>query len=232
MIAIYFFLSSIIAPNFIEIGSDNYNYYIMNMSVYFTVFFLMTLGGGPFTAGFSYVIRNFSREEHAFVVSDFFEHTRKNLKQSFLVTIIDIFLIVICFININFYSTATILNPSFTFIAKVIMIIFFLMYLIARMYLYSLMVTFDSRLFKLYKLSYMLTILKLPQMILMFIINIAIYSLFSFASIQLFAFILTPFFLLSLTYLSQSIYTTAVIKENVLFDNKDQDKNNKQIFSD
>ncbi|MBR6729108.1 MAG: YesL family protein, partial [Clostridia bacterium] len=36
---------------------------------------------GPFTAGFTYVLRNWSRQEHAFLVSDFFEFTKKNWKQ-------------------------------------------------------------------------------------------------------------------------------------------------------
>ena len=40
---------------------------------------------GPATAGLTYVLRNFAREEHSWVVSDFFEQCKKNLKQGLIV---------------------------------------------------------------------------------------------------------------------------------------------------
>ena len=43
---------------------------------------------GPFTAGLTYVIRNYAKQEHAFMASDFFEHSKKNWKQALIVSIL------------------------------------------------------------------------------------------------------------------------------------------------
>ena len=51
----------------------------------FVPFMLM----GPFIAGLTYVVRNWARQEHAFLVSDFFEHTKKNLVQGLLLSVLN-----------------------------------------------------------------------------------------------------------------------------------------------
>lgn len=229
---IYFLLSSLIVPYFVDMSMENYQFHIAALSGYITVFLLMTLGGGPFTAGFCYVIRNFSREEHAFVASDFFEHTKKNLKQSLVITFIDILLIFLYFINIGFYNNFNDLSPLIEFAAKALMTIFAVIYLISRMYLYSLMVTFDAKLSALYKFSYILAMLKLPQNMLLLLANIAVFLLAAMTPPGFFLFFVSPIFLLSLTYLAQSMYTTAVIKENIYFDDDEKKNKSDRIFND
>ena len=46
--------------------------------------FLILALFAPTFAGLTFLCRNFSRQEHVFLVSDFFEHTKKNWKQSVL----------------------------------------------------------------------------------------------------------------------------------------------------
>ncbi len=230
--AVYFYLSTIIVFNLFDAGMDNYFYNVIVFSVYISIFLLMVLGGGPFTAGFCYVMRNFSREEHSFVVSDFFEHTKKNLKQSLVVTLIDLVFVFMIFLNIYFYASINIANLKLAYIARPILLIFTVSFFISRMYLYSLMVTFNANLKKLFKVSFLLTMLKLPQNIMMLAINIALFVLSLMAPPLIFIFIISPLLLLSITYLSQSMYTTAVIKNNIHFDNEKQKDTDKQIFTD
>ncbi|MBQ2696349.1 MAG: YesL family protein, partial [Clostridia bacterium] len=47
---------------------------------------------GPFVAGLTYVLRNWARQEHVFIVSDFFEHTKKNWKQGLALSVLNTFL--------------------------------------------------------------------------------------------------------------------------------------------
>lgn len=230
--AVYFFMSTIVVANLFDAGIENYSYNVLVFSVYITLFLLMVLGGGPFTAGFCYVIRNFSREEHAFVVSDFFEHTKKNLKQSLIVTLIDFVFIFLIFVNINFYTSINSANLKVAYFTRPVLLVFTVSYFMSRMYLYSLMVTFEANLKKIFKVSYLLTMLKLPQNVMMFAINIALFVLSAMAPSLIFIFIITPLLLLSITYLSQSMYTTAVIKNNIHFDNEKQKDTDKQIFMD
>ena len=59
---------------------------------------------GPAYAGITYILRNYSREEHAFIGSDFKEHALKNFRQSSIVSIVNTLLFVIMLTGIKVYS--------------------------------------------------------------------------------------------------------------------------------
>ena len=61
---------------------------------------------GPVHAGVTYVLRNYSREEHAFVWMDFKEHALKNLKQSLISSLISLVVTIVLAVNFSFYSRA------------------------------------------------------------------------------------------------------------------------------
>ena len=59
---------------------------------------------GPFNAGVTYVLRNWARDEHSFVLSDFKDALKANWKQALVISLIDgvmPFLVVTCW---RFYS--------------------------------------------------------------------------------------------------------------------------------
>jgi hypothetical protein len=58
---------------------------------------------GPAQAGFTYVLRNYAREEHAFIWWDFKENALRNLKESIIISIIGFIFVIIMGIAINFY---------------------------------------------------------------------------------------------------------------------------------
>lgn len=127
---------------------------------------------GPAQAGISYVLRNFSREEHAFIWGDFRDHAKKNWKQSTLTCLISLFAFVILSINFSFYAN----NPfgGNTFIGGIftgLVIILFGIFTMMQMYIYPMMVTFKLTLKQLYKNSLLLTIAKLPSNIGIMIIS-------------------------------------------------------------
>ena len=68
------------------------------------IFVLSLFLAGPATAGFVYVIRNFQREEHAWVLSDFFEHFRKNFKQATAMAFIDAIVYFMLYVAFVFYA--------------------------------------------------------------------------------------------------------------------------------
>ncbi len=113
---------------------------------------------GPTTAGLTYVCRNFARQEHAFIASDFFEHTKKNLRQGLLASII---------ITLAFYLfiTAVIFYYNSGINRTLVMMLSALMgyiLVIASFYVYPLMVTFDLKLSVIFKNSVLLAFLNLP----------------------------------------------------------------------
>ena len=63
---------------------------LITLNLIYFVFCIPIVTIGPATAGFTYVLRNFSREEHSFVWMDFFDNFKKNFKQSFIVSLLNL----------------------------------------------------------------------------------------------------------------------------------------------
>lgn len=121
---------------------------------------------GPAIAGFTYVIRNFQREEHAWVLSDFKDNFKNNFKQASILAIIDSIVYFILYVAFVFYTYAlpahstaiTELAPMLTAVIAVITIIYTWMHY----YLYVMMVTFDLSLKDMFKNALLFSIGKLP----------------------------------------------------------------------
>ena len=154
---------------------------IILASITVFVFTMLHVSIGPFAAGYTYILRNFSREEHAFLLGDFKEHARKNLKQSLIVSLINIimtFLIIfdtVWFANqgkgtdgLNIYKIATIL-----------LFISFGLFSMMNMYIYPMMITVELSIKNLYKNAFIFSILKLiPNLIFMIVCFIIIAATF------------------------------------------------------
>lgn len=60
---------------------------------------------GPFTAGATYVLRNWARDEHSFVWSDFWDAVKANWKQALVVSAISGLMPYMLFMGYTFYGT-------------------------------------------------------------------------------------------------------------------------------
>lgn len=109
---------------------------------------------GPAQAGFTYILRNYSREEHAFIWWDFKDNAKSNFKQSIIISLIDFVVFILFGIILNFYfnveygSEAASLMIIF---ARAMLIITFVIYLIMHMYIYPMLVTFKLSIKQLYR---------------------------------------------------------------------------------
>lgn len=118
---------------------------------------------GPAQAGFTYILRNYSREEHAFLWWDFKDNALANFKQSMIISIIDFFAVIIFGISINFYYLQTPDNPRmalFFTLSRAILILVFIIYFMMHMYMYPMLVTFKLTLRQLYKNSFIFAMAK------------------------------------------------------------------------
>lgn len=98
---------------------------------------------GPFTCGLTYILRNYAREEHAFI-SDFFSKARENWKQGLVFGIIDVLAVVILWVNINYskiIEANSISMELFAVFIKYLTIVLFVFYLFMRNYTYQMVVT-------------------------------------------------------------------------------------------
>jgi len=130
-------------------------------SVFVTMPILTT---GPVQAGMTYILRNYSREEHAFIWWDFKEHALKNLKQSLIICAIDFFAVIIMGISLNFYgamASSSIMYTAALGILILVLILFFMMHL----FIYPMMVTFKLTVKQIYKNAMIFSIIKfLPNL--------------------------------------------------------------------
>jgi len=161
---------------------------IFAVAIFLTCMSLVTIG--PVQAGFTYVLRNYSREEHAFIWWDFKQAAKKNFKQSLIVSAIDLVLTMLLAIDINYYYNPGEKGIVSNILSTTVLMIIFL-YIMMHMYIYPMMVTFNLNIKQLYKNALMLSMAKfLPNLLI-----ISVCGLIWFFALFLYSFVFIVFFL-------------------------------------
>lgn len=154
---------------------------------------------GPVTAGMTYILRNFAREEHAWIFSDLYERSKQNFRQGLIAGLIDIILIFSFLLYMGMQPVDGMMGHVTT-IFRYIVIAVFIIYQIMRFYLYTIMVTFDMKFIAILKNSFLFSVLGLFKNLLSILfcaIAIAL-SFFEFSGLCL-DFVFFPLITLSLT---------------------------------
>jgi uncharacterized membrane protein YesL len=118
---------------------------------------------GPATAGASFVLRNWARGEHSFVVSDFFEQFRKNWKQALGVSTITGALPALVYLLFRFYAALVRDVGALFVIPQAIVLIAAAAWLLMLEVVYTLMITYRLTFRQLLRNALMLSLARLPQ---------------------------------------------------------------------
>lgn len=145
-----------------------------------TYLFVVLWGMGPATAGITYVLRNFAREEHAWIWSDFKDALKSNFKQAIAVFAIDLVVFILFYFAITFYMQMPGLIGALRYIIILVAVIFTMMHF----YIYPLMVTFKLSLKDLYRNSLLFALGKLPSNLLVLAILLLVHLGSVFAAIN------------------------------------------------
>jgi uncharacterized membrane protein YesL len=168
---------------------------------------------GPAQAGFTYLLRNYAREEHAFIWSDFKEHAMKNFKESIIICLIDLAVVLIVGIDINIYMKMQ-KSGILTFIATAFLTLSFVIYLMMHMYIYPMLVTFKLSIKEIYKNALIFSIIKfLPNL---GILAISFIILFVTFYSPIIGFILFPVITLSTIGLLTNFYVYPKLKKYMM----------------
>ena len=131
-------------------------------------------------AGMTYVTRNFSREKHVFLMSDFFDTIKKNWKQALANGIIEL-VVGGCLIFDIFYAwgwlnaeESTGILPLLFFVFTMFLVVIFCF---ARFYLYFQMITFKMSLKQLWKNSLLFAIIGLKENLIIAVTLVLLYAL-------------------------------------------------------
>ncbi|MFU0833340.1 MAG: DUF624 domain-containing protein [Oscillospiraceae bacterium] len=135
-------------------------YLLSSLSPNWVVNLLLVLLVSPFIAGITFVTRNYAREEHAFLLSDFFEATKNNWKAFLINGAVCYFLYVVIDVAIKFYYSKLSSNGIWYFALGICIAIAFLL-VFAQYYVPVMIVTFDLTLMQIYKNALIFAVLGL-----------------------------------------------------------------------
>jgi uncharacterized membrane protein YesL len=168
---------------------------------------------GPFTAGYTYILRNFVREEHAFIWSDYKEVAKRNFKQSVLATLVNVIGFSLIVFNILYYNISAAKNPI-VLLPMMLSSMAFVIFLFMNYYIYVMIVTFDLKLSQIYKNAFIFAVMGLGRNILVTIVLLVlIYAHWVFALPSL---LLIPFISLSFAGLLLNFAVWPMIKKHMI----------------
>lgn len=136
-----------------------YNTVIMRALLFLVPAIALT---GPFQAGMAYVTRNWARDEHAFVWSDFKDALIANWKQSLVISLITGLVPLVVYVGYRFYGDMTPANMLFI-VPQMLTAMLGLVWALALVYFYPLMVTYKMSIPTLLRNGFLLAVGRLPQ---------------------------------------------------------------------
>lgn len=137
----------------------------------------------PFCAGLTIVTRNYAREEHAFILTDFMDTVKQNWKPFLLNGLLLYVFISIMFVSISYYRNLSTHNIIGT-IAAVICIVITYIVICGQYYVPVLIVTFDLKLSQILKNSLIFAIVGLLRNFVITLLLILLVLIYYFALIM------------------------------------------------
>lgn len=108
------------------------------------------IGLSVITSGLAYVLRNFARQQHVFLWTDFFETIKKNWKQSLAIGTIDYIVYLMMSTAFNFYNVHIKVNVWYS-IPLILCVLLIVVFTTMQYYLHMMLITFDISVKKILK---------------------------------------------------------------------------------
>jgi uncharacterized membrane protein YesL len=182
---------------------------LIQLNLLYLLFCIPIITIGPATAGMTLVLRNWARDDHSWVWSDFWDGMKSNFWQALAVFGIDALAAIILWVNIQFYNAMGQTNQIF-FMIKYLVLGIALIFAMMHIYIYPMMVTYKLRLRDMFKNAFIFTAAKLPHTIGIFALCVGLFI----ASIYLYV---LPLFIItfSLCGLIVNSFTNAVFDKYI-----------------
>jgi len=178
------------------------------MIIIAAVFLIVTFGWQ--NVGATYILRNMVRGEPVFLFSDYFYAIKRNLKQGFLMGVLDLTVIFLLVFDYFYFKSlpSSFFIDFFYFAILLIAILYFLM----RMYIYLMLVTFELSIRKILKNALIFSVLGIKRSI-MAIIGLVLFGALQFVLFMVFQLtplgIALPLILMLLYFLGVTSFTCA-----------------------
>lgn len=145
----------------------------------------------PATLGFTYILRNVQRWQHAWIWHDFIKHTKKSYWQGVVngvVTLLCYFFFIFAY---GAYRSGIINLGIYNYPLSIVMLLCILVFTWMQFYVNTMIVTFDLKMKQVYQNAFIFAIAKLPLNILISLICIVLFYLLLLIPIPFITFFLT-----------------------------------------
>ncbi len=172
---------------------------------------------GPITMGYTYVLRNFAREEHAWM-SDFWGRAWKNAKQGLFFGIMDIVVLILCVGGMigGFAEAGKNLSYALSVIRSVVCVIALVIWFFMRHYTYLMAVTVNLSVFHILKNAWLFVVLGFGRNLLSSLVTLACIVITFILRIPLLTIILLPLFFYSLSWFCTVFTCYPIIKKYII----------------
>lgn len=134
---------------------------------------MLLIPSGLAQAGIANVTRNLTRDKHSFGLSDYFDTIKANWKQSLIVGILNLLVTVLLCFGLLFYYNS---DGIFSDIALGFLLICFVIFSFMRYYMWTIIITFDLPVSKIYKNSFLLAFVNFKSNLFVGVIELALYA--------------------------------------------------------
>lgn len=168
---------------------------------------------GPAMCGYTFMLRNFARQQHAWN-SDFWDRSLKNFKQGLFFGLLDLALLAVFAFNLSINTAAAGNLAGIFTLVRYLSFALLLLYLFMRNYVYLLAVTFELNVFQILKNAWIFSVIGLWRNLLVLVVNAALIVaclLFTWPEL-----ILVPLFLFSLTGFVSMFTCYPVVKKHMI----------------
>lgn len=212
-------------------------YFSTSSYICFGISILSVFTFGLSNVGAAYVIRGYNRGDPIFLISDFFGTIKRNWKQGLIVGIADIFLSFILVFDFLFWNGQNgFTGGIFMYFSLFLCVLYFIM----RFYIYTITITFDLSVYKIFKDAFLLTFLGFKRNIVaVFGLLILLFISFYLCTLYLPVGVLMPIILtLALSMFISGYASYPVIKKYMIDpyyneETSDEDENEEEsIFED
>ena len=219
VLTLYYIIISIFAENVMPESVNAVA--VVQFAAILTLLVSILWGTGPASLGYTYILRNTAREEHTFLISDFFEKTKKSFFRGLVFLIVDIVLLASFSTAIlTYWELAKEVGGIYTVLLFLTLLVI-VVYTIMHFYLYEMEVTFNDKILTIYKNSFLMALATLPMCVLIGIL-ICIISLLLLSFLVPFAILIVGFLCwIGFMRFMVDFYTARTIKRVILCKNEE-----------
>ncbi|MGI6172305.1 MAG: DUF624 domain-containing protein [Christensenellales bacterium] len=158
-----------------ETGQFAFNFVQDGYLMIYLLLMVPCLGiAGIGATGLMYVLRNWARDQHSFVLSDFKDAIKGNWKQGLVIGLLNGLSLLLAFVSYIYYGQMASQSSVLFYIPQVFVVLLIAIWWMSNMIIYPMMVTYNFNLRQLIRNSMIMVVARLPFSVLFLLGSLAI----------------------------------------------------------